>query len=99
MNDQTRKVIAERAVSVWLKADLDLLVQRVNRRPGKRPLLAKGDPRNILEKLSIEREPVYALTDVHVTTTGGTKVQTRDAVLNALGDHLKKVTKNKDAAE
>ncbi len=99
MSPKTRKAVKRRAVSIWLTADIDLLVRRVNRRPGKRPLLANGDPKTILAELSAERDPVYALTDVHVSTTDGTKVQTRDNVINALESYLSDRNGKQDATE
>ncbi len=65
LNAETRGAIAERAVSVWLKADLDTLVARTAGRT-HRPLLNQGNPREILARLIEERYPVYAEADCHV---------------------------------
>lgn len=65
LNEETRAAIAERAVSVWLKADLDTLVGRTAGRT-HRPLLNQGNPREILARLIDERYPIYALADCHV---------------------------------
>jgi shikimate kinase len=65
MNDETRTAIAESGVSVWLKADLPLLVRRVGRR-GNRPLLKVGDPETVLRDLMEKRYPVYAEADVTI---------------------------------
>jgi shikimate kinase len=70
MNDETRALIREQAVSVWLRADLDTLVERTARR-GDRPLLRAGDPRAILAKLMDERHPVYAEADITVDSVPG----------------------------
>lgn len=59
MNEETRQLILDRALCVWLKAPLDILLERVSRRDD-RPLLRTGDPREILTRLMVEREPVYA---------------------------------------
>ena len=67
MNPKTRALIKEKAISVWLKADLDVLVRRVSRKD-TRPLLAGRDPREVLERLMVERYPVYALADIVVET-------------------------------
>lgn len=67
LNEQTRKRIAAGAVSVWLKADVELLHSRVSRR-NSRPLLNTDDPRATLEKLIEERYPGYAGADVTVTS-------------------------------
>jgi shikimate kinase len=65
MNAETRAAIAEHGVSVWLKADLPLLVRRVGKR-GKRPLLKAGDPETVLQNLMTTRYPVYAEADITV---------------------------------
>ncbi len=65
MNADTRRMIADHAVSVWLKADLDLLMQRVSKR-ANRPLLKDPDPRGVMQRLMNERYPIYAKADVVV---------------------------------
>ena len=65
MNDETRAAIAENGVSVWLKAELPLLVRRVGKR-GNRPLLKAGDPETVLQNLMTTRYPVYALADITI---------------------------------
>ncbi|MCB1970894.1 MAG: shikimate kinase [Geminicoccaceae bacterium] len=63
INDETRAAIKRSCLSIWLKADLDTLVDRVNRKKGTRPLLASGNPRDILENLMTTRYPIYAHAD------------------------------------
>ncbi len=65
MNENTRRRVREHGISVWLKADLDVLMERVSRRPG-RPLLKAPDPRAVMRKLMDERYPVYAEADITV---------------------------------
>ncbi|MBO0712220.1 MAG: shikimate kinase, partial [Acetobacteraceae bacterium] len=65
MDRATRAEIARRAVSLWLRADLEVLIERVSRR-SNRPLLNRGDPRAILAELIERRYPVYAQADVVV---------------------------------
>ena len=67
MNADTRAVIRANAVSVWLKADLDTLIERVSRR-SNRPLLKTQDPRAVLRSLMDDRYPVYAQADVCVVS-------------------------------
>jgi shikimate kinase len=67
MNEQTRAKIRETAVSVWLKADLDVLARRLRRR-NDRPLLKTADPVATLANLLAEREPVYGKADVTVVS-------------------------------
>ena len=59
MNAQTRNNIAEHGLSVWLRAELDLLMKRVSRR-NNRPLLMNADPEETMKGLIAERYPVYA---------------------------------------
>ena len=56
VNDQTRAMILERAIPVWLDCDVETLYERVGRK-GNRPLLKQGDPREILTRLRTERAP------------------------------------------
>ncbi len=67
---RTRSEIAARATSVWIRAGLDLLWERVRDRPG-RPLLDAPDPRAVLADLDRRRAPVYALADVIVDSRRG----------------------------
>ncbi len=65
MNPQTRALIRERGISIWLKADLDVLLRRIKRRTD-RPLLKTDDPERTLQRLMDERYPVYAEADVTI---------------------------------
>jgi shikimate kinase len=70
LNAATRESIKQRAVSVWLRADLDTLVRRV-KRGSERPLLKNGEPREILAGLMKAREPIYASADLVVDSGDG----------------------------
>lgn len=87
MNALTRDVVAERGVSVWLKADVDLLMDRVARNQN-RPLLRSADPRAVMERLMADRYPVYALADVTVETRDAGREIIAGEALQALGGHL-----------
>ncbi len=65
MNEQTRQEIAANGLSIWLRAELDILIERVSRR-NTRPLLKTGDPREIMSALMDERYPVYSQADITV---------------------------------
>ncbi len=65
MNAETRAAISERGISVWLKADLALLVRRVAKR-NNRPLLKDDDPQAVMQRLMDVRYPVYAQADITV---------------------------------
>lgn len=83
MDLETRTLIKQAAISVWLKAQLDVLVERTARRGG-RPLLANGDPRRILARLMTERHPIYAEADLTVRSAASTHTTTVNAILDAL---------------
>ncbi len=83
MDPETRALVKERAVSVWLRADLDLLLARTSRR-NNRPLLKQGDPRAVLERLMAERHPVYAEADLTVDSDDSPIERSVDRVVEAL---------------
>ena len=85
MNAETRAMILERATAIWLYADVDVLADRVRRRPGTRPLLAGRDPRKALTELAETRNPVYALAPIHVRSEALPHTAAVDAILRALG--------------
>ncbi len=87
MNAQTRGAVAERGVSIWLKASLDLLMERVARNQN-RPLLRSADPRAVMERLMAERYPVYALADITVETRDAKREIIADETLARLGEYL-----------
>ena len=87
MNAQTRAAIAAHGVSVWLKAELDLLMERVSKKQN-RPLLQNADPRAVLAKLMDERYPVYALADLTVPTRDDRKEAIAGEVIETLCNHL-----------
>lgn len=86
-DDRTRATVAEHGISVWLRADLDLLMRRVSRR-SNRPLLKTADPRATLAALLEQRNPIYALADVHVETTDAPPEAIVDRVLAAVAAYL-----------
>jgi shikimate kinase len=91
MDEATRAMIRDRAISVWLRANLDVLMKRVQRRP-TRPLLQVPDPRAELQRLLALREPVYAQADVAVESSQGPQAATVRAVLQALAPFFARET-------
>ena len=83
MDPATQALISRRGVSLWLRADLDVLVARVSRR-NNRPLLKQGDPRAILAGLIERRYPVYAEADVVVDSGDGSPEATVTRAIAAL---------------
>ena len=87
MNADTRTAIRARGVSIWLRADLDTLIQRVKRR-NDRPLLQAGDPGEILSTLIEKRYPVYGKADIVVDSTEGPHELVIKAIVEALESYL-----------
>ena len=87
IDPQTRDAIRARAISVWLRADVELLMRRVSRR-NDRPLLQVEDPRKTLEELIAERYPVYAGADVVVDSEDGPPEATLERVMAGLSGYL-----------
>jgi shikimate kinase len=85
MDEATRRVIGGRGVSLWLRADLDVLVSRVSRRDN-RPLLKSGDARAILGELIENRYPIYAEANVVVDSGEGSPETTVTRAIAALAD-------------
>ena len=87
MNEQTRQAISASGVSVWLKADIDVLLERVSKKQN-RPLLKNSDPRGVLEKLAAERHPTYALADITVPTRDDRREVIAGEVIEAINRSL-----------
>lgn len=87
MSEQTRTAIAAHGIAVWLKADLDTLMERVAKKQN-RPLLKNADPRGVMEKLMADRYPVYAVADVTVVTREERKEIIAAEVVDALAGRL-----------
>ncbi len=89
MNEQTRENIAEAGISVWLNAELDVLMERVLRRQD-RPLLKNADPRGVMQKLMTERYPVYATADLSIMSRDEKREVIAQEVITLLLNHLTK---------
>ena len=89
MDPQTRAAIRERAISVWLRADLELMLRRVSRR-NDRPLLQVADPSAKLQELVDLRYPVYAGADITVDSVDGPPEVTLERVMGALAAHIRR---------
>lgn len=93
MSEETRSAISRNAISLWLKADIDVLFERVSRRQG-RPLLAQQDPKTVLEKLMKDRYPFYEKADLWIESRRGPIEATVDSAHDVLMDHFKKACKS-----
>jgi shikimate kinase len=86
MDPSTRALLKARSITVWLRADLELMLARVARR-NNRPLLKAGEPRRVLERLIAERYPTYAEADITVDSIDGPPDATLEGVMTALAAH------------
>lgn len=82
----TRARLKEGAITVWIKAPVDVLMSRVKRRDS-RPLLRTADPRGTLERLLTERAPVYAEADITIDSDDGPHAFAVDQIRGALKEH------------
>jgi len=89
MREETRVRIRDKAVSIWLKADLEVLARRVSRKDN-RPLLAGKDPMQVLREQAEARYPAYGEADIVVETGDAAHHVTVDQVIKALSAHLEK---------
>ncbi|MBN9451824.1 MAG: shikimate kinase [Bosea sp.] len=87
MNAETRARVKELGISVWLKAEPDVLMRRVRKR-SNRPLLQTADPEATLRRMLAEREPVYALADITIQSSDEPHEVVVGETIAALGDYL-----------
>ena len=83
MQPRIRELIRTHATSIWLRAELDVLVERVNKRD-HRPLLQNGDKQSIMQRLMEERYPIYALADITIDSSKGPHEQVVERVVATL---------------
>lgn len=86
IHPETRSVLKQHCLSVWLKADFPVLLRRVRKR-ANRPLLRTPDPEGTLRRLMDERYPVYAEADLTVESRDGPHDQVVDDILAAMMAH------------
>jgi shikimate kinase len=87
IDPETRALVRERATSVWLRADLDVLMKRVERRDN-RPLLKADNPRAVMARLIQDRYPIYAEADFVVDSNNSPHGAAVDGVIAALAGRL-----------
>jgi shikimate kinase len=85
IDPRTRADIKAQAVSIWLRAPVALLANRVQRRE-TRPLLKQGDPKEILARLLTEREPIYAEAEIQLDSEEGPHSVVVERIIAVLGE-------------
>jgi shikimate kinase len=88
MNADTRAAIKAKGVSIWLTAEVDVLMRRIHKRRHERPMLQTADPAARLRELLAEREPAYALSDLTVQSREVPHEAIVTEIVSALGDFL-----------
>lgn len=84
MDDGTRALMKEKATTVWLRADLNVIWKRVSRRD-TRPLLKRANPKQVLAELNAARAPVYAEADIVIDSGDGPAAEAVKAIREKLG--------------
>ena len=87
VDPETRALILERGIAVWIDCDIDTLVERTSRRD-HRPLLKTGDPREILTRLHKDRSPYYAQAPIRVESQDGPQADTAHAIARAIEEWM-----------
>ncbi|EFL87980.1 shikimate kinase [Ahrensia sp. R2A130] len=95
MNEDIRNDIAEGGVSVWLNADIDILMKRVQRR-SDRPLLKTEDPEATMRAMLEERNPIYALADVQIESRTVSRDVIAGEVVDLLAENLPAIAEKRD---
>ena len=89
IDPRTRQLLNDRAITVWLNADIEVLAERTGRR-NNRPLLKNGNRAAKLARLAEEREPMYSEAQIHIRSGGGAHGDVVEAIVSAVRDHLAK---------
>ncbi len=88
MDRETRALILDRCIAIWLEAEVEILAERVTRRD-HRPLIAGRDPLPLLRDLAEARNPVYAEAQLRVRSGPGPHERTVERILEALAEHVR----------
>ncbi len=94
--EATRTVLLENSLTIWLKGDIDTIMDRVSRND-KRPLLQVEDPRAKVRELIETRHPIYAKAHLHVPIAKGPHIRTVNRIIRAINKYQAKQLKKKTA--
>lgn len=84
VQDKTRALLQEKSTSIWLDAPLDVLIERVQLRPNKRPLLQHDNVEDIMRRLMEQRQPYYQQAALHIPSHRWKHHKVVDAILLAM---------------
>lgn len=93
VDPRTRKLLNERAITIWLDAPVEILAERTSRRD-TRAQLRNGDPKAVLARLSQERRPSYEEAHIHVKSGAGAHKDVVEAIVAALENYLQESAGN-----
>ena len=93
LDPRTRKLLNERAITIWLDAPVEILAERTSRRD-TRAQLRNGDPKAVLARLSQERRPSYEEAHIHVKSGAGAHKDVVEAIVAALENYLQESAGN-----
>ena len=77
-------IFAKDFTSIWVKASIPVILERIKRSPGKRPLLKNGNPEKTLEDLAAARDPIYSRADIIIDTDSNRPEEILDSVIQEL---------------
>ncbi|GLR48064.1 shikimate kinase [Sphingomonas astaxanthinifaciens] len=89
VNEETRALLNDKCITVWLDAPVGLLAERTARRPETRPMLKDGNRSETLARLIDERRPAYAEAHIRIASEGGAHHEVVERIIAALDQHLK----------
>ncbi len=87
IDPESRKLIKEHTISIWLHSNTDVTMERVSRN-NARPLLRSPDPKAIIEKLMTERYPVYSEADIEIATDNGDRDEILELIITKLNEFI-----------
>lgn len=90
MKEETQELVFSKAISLWIKADIDTIIKRVARRKGSRPLLDVKNPRKKLEELAAIREPIYNKANIQISSDEGQSTQLRDCMIKNILEYIER---------
>jgi shikimate kinase len=83
IDDENRQLIKNKAISIWLKADYDVILERVSRR-NTRPMLEGADREELIRQLINDRYPIYAEADIEINSDNGSHMIIVESIVNSL---------------
>ena len=90
LNEETRERVFTKALSIWIRADIDTILKRSMKKKGSRPLLAVADPKKKLEELAQIRDPIYKRANIQLESDEGQVSVLQEIMVNRIYECLEK---------